>query len=157
MTFCKQQEYIKSALNRFTKDKWLIDELCQIVNIKLHTSKSKDKTKGLIYTAVKSVYIDHYRHTKSQRANSIVYEEWDAESENRPDDVLINKENKNLLLKSIEKLPPKQKEVVHLRYYYNLNYLEISKIMKCPKNTALSYMHDAKKNLKILLTKNQQL
>lgn len=153
MDFYKQQEYIKSTLLKFTKDKWLIDELCQVISIKLHKSKSKDKNKAFIYSTIKCVYIDYYRHTKSQRANSIVYEEWDAESTLRPDDMLLTKESRDLLLKCIEELPATQKEVVYLRYYSNLDYSQICDIMKCPFNTALSYMHKAKKKLKILLTK----
>jgi len=155
MTFHKQQECIKSYLYRFTKDKWLIDELCQIVSIKLYTSKLEKKTKGLIYTTVKSVYIDHYRKTHSKKSNTVIYEEWDCESELRPDDILVTKENKVALLKCIDELPEKQKEVVYLRYYCNLDFLKISEIMRCPFNTSLSHMHKAKKNLKILLTKNQ--
>lgn len=45
MTFQDQQEYIKSSLNRYTRDKWLIDELTQEVNIKMYTSKNH---KGVI-------------------------------------------------------------------------------------------------------------
>ena len=97
MDFNKQQEYIKSILLRFTKDKWLIDELCQVVNIKLHNSKIKDRNKGLLYSTIKTVYIDHFRHTKSQRANVLVYKDWDGESSLRPDDILVTKENKDIL------------------------------------------------------------
>ena len=65
----------------------------------------------------------------------------------------VTKENKVALLKCIDELPEKQKEVVYLRYYCNLDFLKISEIMRCPFNTSLSHMHKAKKNLKILLTK----
>ena len=156
MTFIEQQEYIKSKLRRFTSDKWLIDELSQTINIKLHTGKQKDQNRGLLYSTIKSVYIDHYRKVNSQKSKAVVYEEWDdSESSLRPDDVLIKKQDKEHLLECIEKLPEKQKEVVYLRYYCNLNYLQICDILKCPKNTALSHMHKAKANLKVLLTKNQ--
>jgi RNA polymerase sigma-70 factor (ECF subfamily) len=153
MTFDKQQKHIKVALSKFTRDKWLLNELSQIISIKIHTSKFEKLTKGLIYFITKSVYIDHYRKVKSKKNESVVYEHHDGESDYKPDVLLINKENKSILLTCVDNLPEKQKEVVYLRYYSNLNYLQISKIMKCPKNTALSYMHDAKRNLKILLTK----
>lgn len=153
MTFFEQQEYIKSSLRRFTTDKLLIDELSQTVNIKLHTGKIKDQNRGILYSAIKSVYIDHYRKVNSQKSKIVVYAEIDGESSLRPDDILIKKEEKEHLLKCIDKLPEKQKEVVYLRYYCNLDYFKICDIMKCPKNTALSYMHKAKANLKSLLTK----
>jgi len=155
MTFNQQQETVKLYLTRFTKDKWLIDELSQLVSIKLHNSKLETKTKGLIYSTVKCAYIDYYRRTHSKKSNTVIYEEWDCESELRPDDILVTKENKVALLKCIDELPEKQKEVVYLRYYCNLDFLKISEIMRCPFNTSLSHMHKAKKNLKILLTKNQ--
>ena len=152
MTFSKQEEYIKLYLRRFTKNEWLIGELSQLVSIKLHNSKIEDKTKGLIYSTVKCAYIDHYRRINSKKARAVVYEEWDGNSELRPDDLLVTKENKALLLKCIDELPDTQKEVVYLRYYCNLDFLKISEIMKCPKNTALAYMHKAKLKLKKLLT-----
>ena len=71
-------------------------------------------------------------------------------------DSLIKEEDRIHLLNCIDKLPEKQKHIVYLRYYCNLNYFNICKIMKCPKNTALSHMHKAKRNLKILLTKNNK-
>jgi RNA polymerase sigma factor (sigma-70 family) len=152
MTFIEQQKYIKSALRKFTTDSWLIDELSQTINIKLHTSQ-KEQNRGLLYSTIRSVYIDHYRKVNSKKSKILVYAEIDGESSLRPDDVLIKKQNKEHLLKCIDKLPEKQKEVVYLRYYCNLDYFKICDIMKCPKNTALSYIHKAKANLKSLLTK----
>jgi len=155
MTFQDQQEYIKSSLNRFTRDKWLIDELTQEVSIKMYISKKDEQNKGWIYSIIKSVYIDYYRKTRSKKFDSIVYKAHDGVSKFRPDEILIRKMEKEVLLKCIENLPEKQKQVVYLRYYSDLDYFQICEIMKCPKNTALSYMHKAKANLKILLTKNQ--
>jgi RNA polymerase sigma-70 factor (ECF subfamily) len=155
MTFRDQQEYIKSSLYRFTRDKWLIDELTQETNIKIHNSQKEEKSKGWIYSIIRSVYIDYYRKTNSKKSGVIVYKDHDGESKFRPDEMLIAKANRERLLKCIELLPEKQKEIVYLRYYSGLDYLQICDIMKCPKNTALSYMHKAKANLKLLLTKNQ--
>ena len=159
MTFNKQQKYIRSYLRYFTKDEWLIDELSQVVNIKIyntpHVVETESQYKGWLRKVTKSVYIDHYRHVTSEKANSLIYGEYDGESDFKSDS-LIKEEDRIHLLNCIDKLPEKQKHIVYLRYYCNLNYFNICKIMKCPKNTALSHMHKAKRNLKILLTKNNK-
>lgn len=41
----------------------------------------------------------------------------------------ISKNNSHLILKTLEKLPKRQREIIHLRYYMNFSYEEISQIM----------------------------
>lgn len=41
----------------------------------------------------------------------------------------ISDNNTHLILQSLEKLPKRQREIIHLRYYMNFSYEEISKIM----------------------------
>jgi RNA polymerase sigma-70 factor (ECF subfamily) len=161
MTFEHQLSYIKSYLLTFTNDYYLIDELSQLVNIKAFTNKPKtdneNQYKVWLKKTTKFVYIDYYRQIKTQKAGRLVYEEHDGYSQYEPDGDIITQETNTFLTKCIETLPEKQKEIIYLRYYCKLSYLEICKLMNCPKNTALGYMYDAKRKLKILITKNQQL
>jgi RNA polymerase sigma-70 factor, ECF subfamily len=55
------------------------------------------------------------------------------------------------LKQAIERLPENQKQVLLLRYYSNLKFLEIAELVGCPLNTALGRMHKAMLRLKELL------
>ena len=55
------------------------------------------------------------------------------------------------LLRAIEKLPEAQRQVLMLRYYSNLKFVEIAELIGCPLNTALGRMHKAMIRLKQLM------
>jgi RNA polymerase sigma-70 factor (ECF subfamily) len=52
---------------------------------------------------------------------------------------------------AIEQLPDAQKQVLMLRYYSNLKFIEIAEMLGCPLNTALGRMHKAMLKLKDLM------
>src|SRR5206468_10021943 len=47
------------------------------------------------------------------------------------------------LRRAIEQLPDAQKQVLMLRYYSSLKFVEIAQMLGCPLNTALGRMHKA--------------
>ncbi len=51
----------------------------------------------------------------------------------------------------IEQLPENQRQVLLLRYYGNLKFVEIAEMLGCPLNTALGRMHKAMVKLKELM------
>jgi RNA polymerase sigma-70 factor, ECF subfamily len=55
------------------------------------------------------------------------------------------------LKRAIEQLPEAQKQVLMLRYYSNLKFVEIAGMIGCPLNTALGRMHKAMLKLKELM------
>ena len=52
---------------------------------------------------------------------------------------------------AIQSLPESQKEILLLRYYGNLKFVEIAEMLGCPLNTALGRMHKAMIRLRQLL------
>ncbi|MEA2708350.1 MAG: polymerase sigma-70 factor, subfamily [Phycisphaerales bacterium] len=60
-------------------------------------------------------------------------------------------EQQQKLLRSIEKLPEAQRQVLMLRYYSNLKFVEIADLLGCPLNTALGRMHKATLKLRQLM------
>ena len=60
-------------------------------------------------------------------------------------------EQEQLLLRAIEKLPESQRQVLMLRYYSDLKFVEIAELLGCPLNTALGRMHKAMLRLKQLM------
>ncbi len=57
-------------------------------------------------------------------------------------------EQQEKLRKAIDSLPESQKQVLLLRYYSNLKFVEIAEMLGCPLNTALGRMHKAMIRLK---------
>jgi RNA polymerase sigma factor (sigma-70 family) len=60
-------------------------------------------------------------------------------------------EQEQKLKQMIEQLPDAQKQVLMLRYYSNLKFVEIAEMLGCPLNTALGRMHKAMLKLKELM------
>ena len=147
---------IRKYIREFTFDKDVIDELSQIVGMKIHMSNKKIENeysyRKWVKSIVRNVYIDYYRRMNSQKAGLLINtdEDWGV-SDLNPDDHIIQREAIEHIAKCIDRLPEKQRDVVYMRYYIGLDYFQIAKVMGCPKNTALSYMNYAKQNLKKLL------
>lgn len=57
----------------------------------------------------------------------------------------------DLLFRALQRLPPKQRSVVELTYFYGFSYEEIGEIVECPPNTVKTRMFHAKARLKELL------
>lgn len=55
------------------------------------------------------------------------------------------------LRRAIEQLPEPQQQVLLLRYYSDLKFVEIAEMLGCPLNTALGRMHKAMTKLKEIL------
>ena len=71
-----------------------------------------------------------------------------------PEDKLIKKQNLAELLKDIKKLKPHYQQVINLRYFQELSYIEISKEIKAPVNNVKIKLLRAKKLLaEIILCK----
>lgn len=60
-------------------------------------------------------------------------------------------EQEEKLRRAIELLPENQKQVLLLRYYSNLKFVEIAQMLGCPLNTALGRMHKAMLKLKEMM------
>lgn len=65
-----------------------------------------------------------------------------------PADRMQETEQDQKLRLEIERLPDNQKQVVLLRYYANLKFVEIARVLGCPLNTALGRMHKAMMKLR---------
>ena len=151
MTINEQIDYIQEKLRKYTSDKHLIEELTQLISIKIYQKSynyyNTYQHKKLISLLIRSAYIDYYRANKNKHLMDITTIDIASEE---PLNI-----NSNILFSNIDKLPEKQKDVIILRYYFGLKYERIAELFNCPKNTALGYFHKAKAKLNQLLTKYQ--
>jgi RNA polymerase sigma-70 factor (ECF subfamily) len=72
-------------------------------------------------------------------------DEADAES------LLARRELAGTLGKALGALPPEQRAVVEMTYYYEMSYPEIAEVMGCPVNTVKTRMFHARRRLRRLL------
>lgn len=63
-----------------------------------------------------------------------------------------NAEEATKLREAIARLPEPQRQVLLLRYYSGLKFVEIAETLGCPLNTALGRMHKAMQKLKELMS-----
>lgn len=73
------------------------------------------------------------------------------DSKENPESCLVNKQRQKNILDAINQLKPKYKQVIVLYEIKELNYEEISKIIKCPVGTVKSRLYNARKELSIKL------
>ena len=66
----------------------------------------------------------------------------------------ISQQIRNSLVLAINNLPERQRELVFLRFYYNLKYLEIAKVMEVNEQTVRNLMQRALANLRDKIDRN---
>ena len=76
-----------------------------------------------------------------------------APEEQAPDaaHALARTEQEAKLRDAISRLPENQRQVLILRYYSSLKFVEIAEMVGCPLNTALGRMHKAMLKLKQMM------
>lgn len=70
-----------------------------------------------------------------------------------PEGATVKTEQSEIVQAAINRLPPKQREVVTLHYMQHLKYREIAEILQCSEGTVASRLNHALKNLKQKLSK----
>lgn len=61
------------------------------------------------------------------------------------------REQEEKLIRAIGKLPESQRQVLALRYYSNMKFIDIARLLGCPLNTALGRVHKAMIRLRQLM------
>ncbi len=65
-----------------------------------------------------------------------------------PDRLLARREEATVLGRALARLPPDQRAVVELTYYFGYSYREIAEIVDCPVNTVKTRMFHARRRLR---------
>ncbi len=110
-------------------------------------------------TIAKNLHIDLERKKKSS-VNSKTTEVDEEHEQNivdespTPEDKLIREQNLARLLQDIKQLKPHYQEVINLRYFQELSYLEIAEELKEPINNVKVKLLRAKKLLAEIIQKN---
>ncbi|MDD2516211.1 MAG: sigma-70 family RNA polymerase sigma factor [Candidatus Gracilibacteria bacterium] len=138
----------------------LLQEVFIKVYKNIHDFDFKFPFSSWIYRIAHNVTIDYYRKNK-KFINNIVgqdSEEYEKiisniESDNKPDKVFENNENKEILYKALQKLKVNYKEVLILKFIEGKSYEEIGEILMISIGTVGTLINRAKKQLKEELEK----
>lgn len=123
---------------------------------KINTYKDAYEFKTWLTTISKNIHIDLVRKRKSSIHSKInpnddrVYDIIDESP--TPEDKIITEQNLAKLLKDIKKLKPHYQKVIHLRYFQELSYKEISETLGEPINNVKVKLLRAKKLLAEIIT-----
>ena len=113
--------------------------------------------KAWLYRIATNKAHDHWRargrEKSAQQSLTLITEETAPDASHR----LEGAEAESSLRAAIEMLPENQKQILLLRYYGNLKFVEIAQMLGCPLNTALGRMHKAMIHLRKLLAEPQKV
>lgn len=96
----------------------------------------------------KSTYARHERIAPTVSSDEAGVQVEDVRSENDMLEQIIKDEELSNLKACVERLPDKQKQVVNLFYAGETSIEEIARILRIPKGTVKSRLHQAKENLR---------
>jgi RNA polymerase sigma factor (sigma-70 family) len=126
---------------------------------KINTFNEKYQFKTWLITISKNIHIDFIRKNKtpinlssSQSQEAEAYKIIDDNP--TPEDKIIMEQNLAKLLLDIKQLKPKYQEVIHLRYFKELSYKEISHEINEPMNNVKIKLLRAKKILAEIINKS---
>jgi len=118
---------------------------------KFDTASGSGGFKAWLFRIATNKANDHWRSRGREKAAKeglkLVTEEEGPEAGHR----LAGREQEMKLKRAIEQLPEAQRQVLVLRYYSNLKFIDIAEMLGCPLNTALGRIHKAMLKLKELM------
>ncbi len=161
----KYEKRVFSLIYNVTKNENEIEDLAQEVFIKVYKNIDKFQGKSSLYTWIYRITTNLCLDYIKKRREIIYIDEkiqyGDGEvdiqlstNEKLQDELYEEKELKEKLQKSIDKLPDKQKMMIILRDIKGLSYEEISKILEMKLGTVKSQINRARIKLKEILEKD---
>ena len=114
----------------------------------------KSAFKTWLFGVIRQTAREHYRravshHERARRLKREVAAEGTGFED--PDDPSERSETRRLLLKALDQLPARQKEVLHLVFYQDLTIREAAEVMEVSVGSARVHYERGKKRLRVLL------
>jgi RNA polymerase sigma-70 factor (ECF subfamily) len=149
---------LKRYLHRLTGSESLAEELHQQtwLSVMEHAERFDARAvgggfKAWLFRIATNKCNDHWRSAGREKAAKsglkLITDEELPAADHRME--AVDQERK--LQEAIGQLPEAQRQVLLLRYYSNLKFVEIAEMLGCPVNTALGRMHKAMLRLKELM------
>ena len=144
LVMAQQAEYYKLAYVYMKNKDDALDALQDMIVI-LYDNISKLKKEDGFYSWSKTILVNTCKNKLKRNKRIISIEEIKEQS---VDEIYNEPEDKIVLDKYISKLSVKHQEVIKLRYYLDLDYENISRILKIPLGTVKSRLNAGLRKLK---------
>jgi len=137
-------------------------EVLQDTLLKVYTARRtwecRSSFSAWVYRIAANASIDRYRRGWRHKAEPLdemveseVHKSASAPLPLSPHDHLAGREKKRALERAIHRLPTRQREVVSMRYFGEMQLEEIAQSLGCPLGTVKSNLHKAIHSLRVLL------
>ncbi|MBQ1611487.1 MAG: sigma-70 family RNA polymerase sigma factor [Muribaculaceae bacterium] len=155
----RHKQFIYTYIRYTVKDDELANDIFQetfikaITTIKQGKYSENGKFTAWIMRIAHNLIIDYYRVEKCENVQSAdalevdIFNKREFSSSTIEDD-MIQQQTSHDVKRLIEALPKTQREVIMMRYYYNMSYKEIADATKVSINTALGRMRYALMNMR---------
>ncbi|MCX6747805.1 MAG: RNA polymerase sigma factor, partial [Candidatus Nomurabacteria bacterium] len=139
-----------------TSNKQQAEDLVQEAFVRLWNSMSEqkeiDNPKAFLYQIARNLIVDFYRKKKALSLDGL--QEQGFEPSNIDHEQIENKSEISIVVKVIEKLDEKYRDVVYLKLVEDMDITEIAKTLKITNNNATVRFHRGMKYLKLLIENN---
>lgn len=162
------QKKVFRVISTYHRDPEDVMEVAQDTFLKVYTSRHtwerRSSFSGWLYRIAINASIDRYRRGDKKKTSSLeeMVESQDQasatlRSDHTPMDRLRNGERRRLLEEAVRRLPERQREVVSLRYFGEMQLEEIAHALSCPLGTVKSNLHKAVLSLKEMLIRQREV
>jgi len=161
-------EYYTPLFNyghKFSQDDHLIEDALQDLFIKLwknrNNIKETESVKNYLYKSFRRVLLRKLDVQQRKYNFTVLEQGLDWSQELGYDQTLISRERlekirKNLAL-ALEKMSPRQREIIHLRYYEEMEYEEIAELMQLSVSSTYKLVYKAIDTLRNHLSRTDLL
>ncbi|HEY4045778.1 MAG TPA: RNA polymerase sigma factor [Acidobacteriaceae bacterium] len=167
-----QHKRVYALCYRFTGSAHDAEDLTQDVFIKIYGNlRTFDLAKGSfqtwLTTLTRNLLVDHFRRTRQQRVTDSMDAGWDnaddpkfpdptADPRSSPHDAAVRKELERMVQAALSKVSPELREAVILRDLQDMDYKEISQVLRIPEGTVKSRISRGRAELARLLERNKR-
>jgi RNA polymerase sigma-70 factor, ECF subfamily len=147
----RYQEKVYWIAHRFVNNHDQADDIVQDVFIKVYRALHEFRGQSSVYTWLYRITVNvSLNAIRKKRVKEFLrideFFDYPGEESERPDDQYERVEQQQLIEEAVHLLPEKQKSVFILRYYEELSYEDISKILKTSTGgLKANYFHAVKK------------
>lgn len=129
----------------------LMQDIFMAVFRNLHTFRAQSPFKGWLFKIAHYRCIEYYRKKRPMQSLDDTPEQLAEESADCPEQALFSQQQSSALMKTIQKLPIKQKLVVELKFFQQCTFDDIGQQLGISTNTAKSQLYSALDKLKLYL------
>ena len=131
-------------------DELIANDVLNLVMMTIWNGTSKFEGRSKVSTWLIGIarfkLIDYYRK-ENKHSHDEIHEEMTGSYVDNGEDI-EQKEQNTMLRSCVDELAEMQREIVHLTFYSDMSYHDISNVMSCPVGTVKSRMYHARESIK---------